>query len=296
MIASRCVRGGAKAIVFDAYGTLFDVTAATRAGRLHLGEQYESVGEVWRAKQLEYSWLRSLATGMPRADFYRLTRDALKFSLRTHDLELATPGQRRILEDELMANFLTLPVIGDVVDGLSAVREARPDLPLAILSNGSPLMLDAHLNFNGELEGMFKAVISADGAQRDVDGGGGAVFKPHRAVYALASDHFAVKPPDVLFVSSNGWDIAGAAAYGFDCVWLNRGGVVADELPYPPPVLTADELNLPEVDQPKGAPRVIQSMAELLGVVADNEGGAGRGGAAIAEDDEDEDDEDEWRR
>ena len=284
-----------RAVVFDAYGTLFDVKAVARRGQLHLGDQYESVGALWRQKQLEYSWLHSLSTAMPRADFYRLTRDALKFSLRAHDLEATTVGARRILEDEMMASYLTLPAHADVVPALEAVREAHPELPFAILSNGSPLMLDAHLNANSELTEAFDAVLSADDAERDVDGGTGAVFKPHRSVYALASEHLEIEPAEVLFVSSNGWDIAGAAAFGFDCVWCNREGATADELPYPAPVLTEAEMNLPKADQPVGAPRTIRAMGELLEVLGDVDSVAGRAGMGDGEVDA-VDAEDEWRR
>ena len=197
-----------RAVVFDAYGTLFDVGAL--AWTL-LGDRADAVGEVWRRKQLEYSWVRSL---MGRhADFAQVTAEALDFALAANgigDPQLAT---------QLLAAYRSLPAYGDAPAALAALRASR--WRTAILSNGSPEMLAAAVA-HARLESALDMVLSVE----DV-----GVFKPHPKVYGLASQRLDLAPAEICFVSANGWDAAGAAAFGFVVVWLDRRGAPEDRLP-----------------------------------------------------------------
>jgi 2-haloacid dehalogenase len=211
-----------RAVVFDAYGTLFDVAAPTRT---LLGERADEVGQLWRRKQLEYSWLRSL---MGRhADFAQVTADALDYALKAHGI--ADGG----LATKLRAAYLTLPAYGDAAAALNALR--RTGRRTAILSNGSPAMLDPMVESSG-LSPLLDMVLSIE----DV-----GVFKPHPRVYALACDRLALSAEQIAFVSANGWDAAGAAAFGFTVAWLNRRNEPEELLPAKPAATIASLAELP---------------------------------------------------
>lgn len=200
-----------QACVFDAYGTLFDVAAPANASKAALGEDAGALTELWRRKQLEYTWLRSL---MGRhADFWQVTADALDYALAA--LALDGPGLRQRLLDA----YLALDAHPDVPATLATLR-AR-GLRLAILSNGTPAMLAAACERNG-LGDAFDAVYSVEAV---------GTFKPHPDVYRHAADALALPPASILFMSSNGWDIAGAASFGFRTVWVNRGAQPRERLP-----------------------------------------------------------------
>jgi 2-haloacid dehalogenase len=196
-----------RAVVFDAYGTLFDVGAPARA---LLGDHADAVGELWRRKQLEYTWLRSLMD--QHADFAQVTAEALDFALAVHRID-------RRVAPKLLAAYRSLPVFGDALAVLNALRAGLRRL--AILSNGTPEMLRAVVAGAG-LERVFDMVLSVE----DV-----GVFKPHPKVYALASRRLAMAPEEICFISANGWDAAGAAAFGFQAVWIDRRGEPEDRLP-----------------------------------------------------------------
>lgn len=205
-------------VVFDAYGTLFDVAAAARRaavepGGAALAEAWPRLAADWRAKQLQYSWLRTI-TGA-HADFETVTGEALDWALAAAGL--AGEGGLRA---RLMALYRTLDAYPEVPGVLAALRAAGR--PTAILSNGAPGMLAAAVAAAG-LEAAFDAVLSVEKV---------GAFKPARAVYDLVGARFAVSPEEVLFVSSNGWDAACAAGYGFRSVWINRAGEPADRLPW----------------------------------------------------------------
>jgi 2-haloacid dehalogenase len=202
------------AVAFDAYGTLFDVASAAAAAKDALGARWEGLSELWRAKQLQYTWLRSL---MGRhADFRKVTGDALDFALEAH--RIADPP----LRDRLMALYDRLAPYPEVTAALARLRAAG--VKLAILSNGSPEML-ASAAGNAGISGLLDAVLSVEAV---------GVYKPHPSVYRLAVDRLGVPKDKIGFVSSNGWDAFGAKAFGFKVVWCNRGGQPKERIPAEP--------------------------------------------------------------
>jgi 2-haloacid dehalogenase len=213
-----------KALVFDAYGTLFDVhSVITECEALFPGKG-ASLSQLWRGKQLEYTWLRSL---MGRyADFSAITRAALTTACAMLRLELSEAAARR-----LMDAYLVLKAFPDVMDTLSRLRGRK----LAILSNGSPAMLDAVVRHAG-LDQVLDAVLSVDALR---------IFKPHPSVYAYAAERLQLPAGAVGFVSSNFWDVAGATSFGFRTFWINRTGVVPDDLGYQPAGVLSQLRELP---------------------------------------------------
>ncbi|MFW5833404.1 MAG: haloacid dehalogenase type II [Pseudomonadota bacterium] len=210
-MAGRPLGGQVDACVFDAYGTLFDVhSAVAREGR-DLGERSESVSALWRQKQLEYTWLRSLM-GQHR-DFLQITADALDFALEHHRVDDPDVRQR------LLDAYSTLDVYPEVPATLQALRAAG--LRTAILSNGSPTMLEAAVR-HGRLSAGLDAVLSVEAV---------GIFKPAPEVYRLATDLLEVPAASVCFCSANGWDVHGAASFGFRVVWVDRLGQVDERLP-----------------------------------------------------------------
>jgi 2-haloacid dehalogenase len=187
---------------FDAYGTLFDVHAAVRRHAAALGPDAARLSELWRAKQLEYSWVRSLAGRY--LDFWTLTEQALDFALA------AFPGVDRSLRAALLDAYRGLDCYPEVPELIRALR-AR-GRKLAILSNGSPEMLASAVSAAG-LDGCFDAVLSVDPVR---------TYKSDQRVYDLVTTHFRCYPEAVSFQSSNRWDVAGATVYGLRTVWINR--------------------------------------------------------------------------
>ncbi len=194
--------GDIGACVFDAYGTLFDVHSAAAKCRAGLGDNADAVSRTWRDKQLQYTWLRSLMGHY--VDFWQVTGDALDYALETHGVDDAT------LRERLMACYLELAVYPEVKDVLGRLKDAG--IKRAILSNGAPNMLDAAVR-NAGIEPLLDAVLSVE----DV-----GIFKPHPSVYRLAVDRLGVSAERIAFQSSNAFDVAGAAAFGFRVAWVNR--------------------------------------------------------------------------
>lgn len=208
-----------KACVFDAYGTLFDVAAAARTaaaepGNARLASCWEALAAAWRAKQLEYSWLRAI-TGEHR-DFWRVTKDALDWAMAAQGLAGETD-----LRERLLALYWKLEPYPEVPEMLRRLRHAG--VQTAILSNGSPEMLDAATRSAG-IEALLDDVISVERV---------GVFKPAPQVYELVTTRFDCARDEVLFVSSNGWDASAAAGYGFVTAWVNRAGLPAERLGHP---------------------------------------------------------------
>jgi 2-haloacid dehalogenase len=198
-----------QAFVFDAYGTLFDVHSVIAAAERAFPGKGQALSQLWRAKQLEYTWLRSL---MERyEDFWKVTADALKYACLALRLEASPQVQSGLLEE-----YLRLEPFTDVATALKALG----DRPLAILSNGSPMMLQAVIEHSG-LSNRFRVVLSVDQVQ---------VYKPAPAVYALAPEKLKVPKEHIGFVSANPWDACGAKAFGLNVFWLNRSGALLDEL------------------------------------------------------------------
>lgn len=198
------------AYVFDAYGTLFDVHAAIARHRAAAGSDADRFSEIWRTKQLEYSWTLSLAGHY--ADFWTLTERALDFAFAR------VPSVDRSLRPKLLQAYLTLDAFADARAALVELK-AR-GLQLAILSNGSPRMLAAAVEAAG-IASHLNAILSVEAVRR---------YKPRPEVYALATDALALQPSDVAFVSSNCWDVMGAVSFGFQAYWVNRAGL-PDEYP-----------------------------------------------------------------
>ena len=205
---------GIAACVFDAYGTLFDVHAPAARLRDALGSKADALSNLWRTKQLEYCWLRSL---MGRhADFWQITGEALDHAMEA--VGLADPDLRQRLLDD----YFRLAAYSDAAPTLDRLRTAG--MSTAILSNGSPAMLEA-ATVGAGLTGRLDAVLSVETV---------GIFKPHPSTYQIAVDRLRATPAQICFVSTNGWDAAGAASFGFRVVWLNRFGRVRERLPAQP--------------------------------------------------------------
>ena len=191
-----------KALVFDAYGTIFDVASVRETCERSFPDQGKALTDLWRAKQLEYTWLRSL---MERyEDFQRVTEAGLRGACRALDLELGEKARR-----ELMESYFRLETYPEVHGALETLSRRYS---LAILSNGSPAMLERVIEHNG-LSARFKAILSVDAVR---------IFKPSPRVYEMAVHRLGAAPHEIGFVSSNYWDAAGAKAFGFYVFWINR--------------------------------------------------------------------------
>jgi len=202
-----------QAIIFDAYGTLFDVHSVLRNSGVDIPGDLDGLSQLWRQKQLEYTWLRSL---MDRyEDFWHITEAALRSAVQQLSIE-ATDRQL----ESLMQAYVAPAVFPEVVSALEGVN----GLPLAILSNGSPAMLDAAVCSNS-LELYFAEIISVDRVK---------TYKPSRRVYALGSDTLNLPAAEILFVSSNQWDAAGAKAFGYPVCWCNRSGAAMEDWGFAP--------------------------------------------------------------
>lgn len=195
-----------RAVVFDAYGTLFDVHSV-------VSRELPGLSHLWRQKQVEYTWRRAL---MQRyVDFWRVTEEALRAAAEQLGIKL---GESQV--EALMQACLTPAVFPEVRSALDALQGS----PLAILSNGSPRMLQAAVRASG-LTSYFSQVISVDSI---------ATYKPAPAVYALGPEALKIPADEMLFVSANAWDAAGAKAYGYRVCWCNRSGSAMDALGHEP--------------------------------------------------------------
>ena len=202
---------GVSACVFDAYGTLFDFASAARSCTDVLGDAVERLTALWRDKQLQYTWLRA-AQGR-HADFWQVTADALDFALETLRLD------QLALRDRLMELYLRLDTFPEVPDVLSQLKAAG--LRTAILSNGSPAMLDAAVE-NARIDGLLDAVLSVEEV---------GVYKPDPRVYQLAVDRLGIPAADISFQSANAWDAHAASCFGMKVVWCNRYRQRRERLP-----------------------------------------------------------------
>jgi len=202
-----------RALVFDAYGTLFDVhSIAVTCERLLPGNG-AALSQLWRVKQLQYSWLRN---SMQRhVDFNQVTQDALRVACETLALDYTDDAL-----NELNLAYRTLQPFADARSALATLNVAENKPKLAILSNGAPDMLNAVVKHNG-FDTLLDEILSVEEV---------GVFKPDRRAYQLAVDRLGVAKNEIGFVSSNGWDAAGAKAFGFNVFWINRGGVPFEQL------------------------------------------------------------------
>jgi 2-haloacid dehalogenase len=227
-----------KAVIFDAYGTLFDVHSVVAAAEQMFPGQGDALSQLWRQKQIEYTQLRTLAdpAGARYQPFWNITLDALRFTAHKLGLTLNRAAEKRLMDE-----YACLSAFPDAVPALRRLREPRTQpaeaakaaedrrsdqgtqaapLGLAILSNGNPQMLDIAVKSAG-MSGLFDHVLSVDTVR---------AYKPAPAAYALGTQAFGAQPREIVFVSSNGWDASGANWFGYTTFWLNRPGVPAEEL------------------------------------------------------------------
>jgi 2-haloacid dehalogenase len=202
------------AYVFDAYGTLFDVHAAVRRYAEAVGPDGQLLSEIWRAKQLEYSWVRTLMGSY--ADFWQLTEQALDHAFRR------VPSVDRAIRDRLLEAYWQCDCYPEVPSVLRALK--AQGARLAILSNGTPQMLGAAIR-NAAIEPLLDEVFSVDQVKR---------FKTDPSVYEMVTTAWRVYPDKVSFQSSNRWDVAGAMKFGFHTVWINRAGQPDEYRDFPP--------------------------------------------------------------
>ncbi|WP_069298838.1 haloacid dehalogenase type II [Neptunicoccus sediminis] len=219
--------------VFDAYGTLFDVAAAARTaagepGRDALAACWQKLASDWRLKQLQYTWLRAVADA--HGDFWDVTQDGLDWALENNNLH----GDAE-LRERLLQLYWELAAYPEVPAMLAQLKEAG--LNTAILSNGSPKMLDGAVQSAG-IGDLLDDVLSVESV---------GIFKPHKWVYDLVGKRFGTSPDQVLFVSSNGWDAASATGYGFYTTWVNRAGEPVDRMPWTPQQVLSDLTTIPEI-------------------------------------------------
>lgn len=240
-----------KAIVFDAYGTLYDIQSVADITEDAFPGYGEIITQVWRIKQLEYTWLRSLMRRYQ--DFAVVTRDSLAFTLRVLGLAYEREAFERVIE-----KYLHLDLYPDAIAALTALKPRK----LAILSNGSPDMLNALVRNSG-LDRLLDATISADAKK---------IFKPSPEVYELIGEELGPTPDEVLFVSSNPWDVAGAKSFGLNVAWIERVtpeamalACVENELVAP---LTMFRAIRTQMDELGFAPdHRVRSLSELPGIV-----------------------------
>ncbi|MEX0340772.1 MAG: haloacid dehalogenase type II [Arenibacterium sp.] len=217
--------------VFDAYGTLFDVSAAAREvaaapGREAFQARWMEVANFWRLKQLQYSWLRAVADA--HTDFWKVTQDGLDWALEATGLDGDQDLRQRLLD-----LYWELQAYPEVPDMLAQLKQGG--LQTAILSNGSPDMLNGAVESAG-IGAVLDDVLSVESV---------GVFKPDARVYDLVGKRFNCAPDEVLFVSSNGWDAAASSGYGFETVWVNRAGEPMDRLPWQPKHVLSDLTTIP---------------------------------------------------
>jgi 2-haloacid dehalogenase len=203
----------AKAVVFDAYGTLFDVNSAAEKCKNQIGDKWEGFANYWRTTQLEYTWLRSL---MKRhKDFWKVTEDSLDKSMKVFNIN---PNMR----EELLSLYKKLSTFPEVNDTLKQLK--NKNLKLAILSNGSPDLLYELVNSNNLTE-IFDDLFSIEEVK---------IYKPDNKVYEIPINKYKIKPEEIVFLSSNTWDVSGGGNYGYQSIWVNRNNNIFDNLDYKP--------------------------------------------------------------
>ena len=202
-----------KAIVFDAYGTLFDVNSAAEKCKGKIGDKWEGFANFWRTTQLEYTWLRSL---MKRhKDFWQVTEDSLDKSMKTFSIDSS-------MKNELLDLYKKLSPYSEVKGVLSSLKEKK--YKLAILSNGTPALLNELVKSNN-LENIFDDLFSIEEV---------GIYKPDSKVYDMPIKKYQIKADEIAFLSSNTWDVSGGGNYGYNAIWVNRNKNIFDNLDYKP--------------------------------------------------------------
>ena len=202
-----------KAIIFDAYGTLFDVNSAAEKCKNKLGDKWEGFANYWRTTQLEYTWLRSL---MKRhKDFWQITEDSLEKSMKKFNIN-------NNMRNELLNLYKVLSTFSEVKETLQNLKQKN--FKLAILSNGTPELLN-HLVSTNNLENIFDDIFSIEEVK---------IYKPDSRVYDLPIKKFKFRKDEIVFLSANTWDVSGAGNYGFNSIWVNRSNNIFDSLDFKP--------------------------------------------------------------
>ena len=202
-----------KAIIFDAYGTLFDVNSAAEKCKEKLGDKWEGFANYWRTTQLEYTWLRSLMRR--HKDFWQITEDSLDKSMNFYNIDNS-------MRSELLSLYKVLSPFTEVRDTLKKLKQSN--YKLAILSNGTPDLLN-ELVVSNQLKDIFDDIFSVEEA---------GIFKPDSKVYDLPINKYNIEKNEVLFLSANTWDVSGAGNYGYNTVWVNRNNNIFDKLDFEP--------------------------------------------------------------
>ena len=204
-----------KAIIFDAYGTLFDVNSAAEKCKDKIGDKWESFANFWRTTQLEYTWLRSL---MKRhKDFWQITEDSLDKSMKTFNIDAS-------MKNELLNLYKVLSPFKEVPETLKKLKEKN--FKLAILSNGTPSLLKELVESNN-LDKLFNDIFSIEEV---------GIYKPDSKVYDLPIKKYKIEKNEVAFLSANTWDVSGGGNYGFNSIWVNRNNSIFDNLDYKPQI------------------------------------------------------------
>ena len=202
-----------KAIIFDAYGTLFDVNSAAERCKSKIGDKWENFANYWRKTQLEYTWLRSL---MGRhKDFWQITEDSLDKSMKVFRIDSS-------MRNELLNLYKILSTFKEVPEILKSLKEKK--YKLAILSNGTPQLLNELVKSN-ELENLFDDIFSIEHV---------GIYKPNSKVYDMPIQKYQIEKNEIAFLSSNTWDVSGGGNYGYEAIWVNRNKSVFDNLDYKP--------------------------------------------------------------
>ena len=202
-----------KAIIFDAYGTLFDVNSAAEKCKDKIGDKWEPFANFWRTTQLEYTWLRSL---MKRhKDFWQITEDSLDKSMKAFKIEFS-------MRDELLDLYKVLSPFKEVQETLKTLKEKK--LKLAILSNGTPSLLNELVKSNN-LENLFDDIFSIEEV---------GVYKPNSKVYDMPVKKYKIRKDEIAFLSANTWDVSGGGNYGYQAIWVNRNNNIFDNLDFKP--------------------------------------------------------------
>ena len=202
-----------KAIIFDAYGTLFDVNSAAEKCKDKIGDKWEGFANYWRTTQLEYTWLRSLMNR--HKDFWKITEDSLDKSMKFFKIDNS-------MRNDLLDLYKVLSPFSEVKETLNKLK--KKDFKLAILSNGTPSLLE-NLVKNNNLENIFDDIFSIEEV---------GIFKPDSKVYELPVNKYNIKKDEILFLSANTWDVSGGGNYGYNSVWVNRNKNIFDNLDYQP--------------------------------------------------------------
>jgi 2-haloacid dehalogenase len=202
-----------KAIIFDAYGTLFDVNSAAEKSKNKIGDKWEAFANYWRTTQLEYTWLRSL---MHRhKDFWQITEDSLDKSMKVFNIN-------KDMKTELLNLYKKLSPFSEVKETLENLK--KKDIKLSILSNGTPELLNT-LVVSNKFDTIFDDIFSIEEVR---------IYKPDSKVYDLPVNKYKIKPNEIIFLSANTWDVSGGGNYGYNSVWVNRNNTVFDNLDYKP--------------------------------------------------------------